>query len=86
VDQSAMDSMKIASEGDSIHTNIIVDKDKDFQNSDIRKKNAKPIQTLPSVVTVCLASCDLCTGEYVNTTHSFRLRCLCKCGHREKRS
>ena len=65
--------------------NNVFDKDKDFQTSG-RDKDVKLIEPLPSVVTMCLASCDLCTGEYVDTTHSFRLRCLCKCGHREKRS
>jgi hypothetical protein len=55
-------------------TTIVSDKDKHFQN-----KNAKPVQTLPSVVTVCLAPCDICTQEYIDVTHSFRMRCCCRC-------
>lgn len=55
-------------------TNIVFDKDKHFQN-----KNAKLVQTLPSVVTVCLAPCDICTQEYIDITHSFRMRCCCRC-------
>lgn len=58
--------------------NIVFDKDKHFQN-----KNAKPVQTLPSVVTVCLAPCDICTQEYIDVTHSFRMRCCCRCHDNE---
>ena len=34
---------------------------------------------LPVVVTVCLAPHEQCTGEYIDTTHSFRLQCYCEC-------
>jgi hypothetical protein len=60
--------------------NIVFDKDKDFPSRDIGNENHKAVETLPSVVTICLASCDLCTDEYIDTTHSFRLKCLCTCG------
>jgi hypothetical protein len=51
------------------------------ENQEIQKSSLK---TLPTMITICLAPCDLCTGEYVDSMHSFRLRCLCPCGHREK--
>jgi hypothetical protein len=34
---------------------------------------------LPVVVTVCLAPHEQCTGEYIDTTHSFQLQCYCEC-------
>lgn len=36
-------------------------------------------QQLPVFVTMCLAPHEECTGEYIDTTHSFRLRCFCEC-------
>ena len=44
-------------------------------------QNLRPlaVTTLPSMVTICLAPCSLCTGDYVDVTHSFRLRCCCPC-------
>jgi hypothetical protein len=46
-----------------------------------QKTSPKPpaVTTLPSVVTICLAPCDKCTGEYIDSTYSFRMRCCCRC-------
>jgi hypothetical protein len=46
-----------------------------------QKTSSKPsvVTTLPSVVTMCLAPCDMCTGEYIDITYSFRMRCCCTC-------
>ncbi|CAN5532543.1 hypothetical protein BH18THE2_BH18THE2_26250 [soil metagenome] len=41
---------------------------------------------LPVVVTMCLAPHEECTGEYIDTTHSFRLRCFCECHLNRKTS
>ena len=61
--------------------NIVFGKDKDFEdnNGQSISHNARVVKTLPAVVTVCLAPCNLCTGEYIDTTLSFRLSCLCPC-------
>jgi hypothetical protein len=47
--------------------------------------NQNSVIILPSVVTTCLAPHDQCTGEFIDTTHSFRLKCLCQCGHNHNR-
>jgi hypothetical protein len=51
-------------------TDIVFDKDEDFENNNVgnRGHKAKAVKTLPAVVTVCLASCNSCTGEYVDAT------------------
>jgi hypothetical protein len=59
--------------------NIAFDKDKDFHNNDLLNRNYKAVKTLPSVVTRCLAPCNVCTGEYIDVTYSFRMRCCCHC-------
>ena len=61
--------------------NIVFDKDKDFENNNggSTSHKARAVKTLPAVVTVCLAPCHVCTGEYIDATLSFRLRCLCPC-------
>ncbi len=46
------------------------------------KSESKQITTLPVVVTICLASCSECCGEYIDSTSSFRICCLCPCGHK----
>src|SRR6266487_3730972 len=46
------------------------------------KSESKQITTLPAVVTLCLASCSECCGEYIDSTSSFRICCLCPCGHK----
>jgi hypothetical protein len=37
------------------------------------------VDRLPSMVIVCLAPCDRCTGEYRDITSSYRMRCCCHC-------
>ena len=45
-------------------------------------KDTDAIITLPSVVTACLTSSHTeCNGEYTDTHHFFRLRCVCLCHH-----
>jgi hypothetical protein len=46
-------------------------------------KNVKQskTETLPNMVTICLAPCSLCVGEYVDITNRFILRCCCPCHH-----
>lgn len=39
------------------------------------------ITTLPTVVTMCLAPCTECCGEYIDSTSSFRIICHCTCNH-----
>jgi hypothetical protein len=34
---------------------------------------------LPTVATVCLSTHQECTQEYIDTTRSFRIRCVCSC-------
>ena len=46
------------------------------------KSESKQITTLPAAVTICLASCSECCGEYIDSTSSFRICCLCPCGHK----
>jgi hypothetical protein len=53
----------------------------DATKANIEKETTKqPIKTttLPSIVTICLAGCGICTGDYIDVTVSFRLRC-CPC-------
>jgi hypothetical protein len=61
--------------------NIAFDKDKDlgFQDNSVQNGNHIVVETLPSVVTVCLAPCNICTGEYIDITSSYRMRCCCRC-------
>jgi hypothetical protein len=47
-------------------------------------KYPNEVTTLPSIVTICLAPCANCSGEYIDITNSFRLRCCCPC-HTNKR-
>ena len=62
-------------------TDIVRDRNKVFENDNgwNSSHKAKAVKTLLAVVTVCPAPCNLCIGEYVDATHSFRLRCLCPC-------
>jgi hypothetical protein len=63
-------------------TDIVFGRNKDFENDNGGNNSsdkANVVKTLPAVVTICLAPCNLCSGEYVDITHSFRLRCLCPC-------
>ena len=59
--------------------NIVFDKDKDFHNNSILNRNHKAVKTLPSVVTICLVACDLCTDEYIDTNLFIQKRCCCPC-------
>jgi hypothetical protein len=58
--------------GDSVSSSINV-------QDEIHNPKPFEVETLPSVVTNCLAPCQICVGKYVDITHRFVLKCCCQC-------